>query len=223
MKIKDFKEQLKNEQFDIPDVLDNIREIAYKKEFKNTNVRKFNFKIVFSLTPVLCVLILGFFLIPKLSTGSDPYAPESAEFVSPENENINPESPDGVNPEDIPGVTEKEEPEQVANAYNAAEYALYSAYYDDNEIPSSLLDKITLPNDCLENQNCLVKFNNSENNLYFLSKEQFNYLNDYLIDNPTASIDEIYSNVSSKFNISEDNFHIILNAYTFVKEKIGDK
>lgn len=215
MKIKDFKEQLKNEQFDIPDVLDNIREIAYKKEFKNTTVRKFNFKIVFSLTPVLCVLILGFFLIPKLSTGSDPYAPKSAELSSPENENIN--------PEDIPGETEKEEPDQVANAYNAAEYTLYSAYYNDNEIPSSLLDKITLPNGCHESQECLVKFNNSENNLYFLSKEQFNYLNDYLINNPTASIDEIYSNVSSKFNISEDNFHIILNAYTFVKEKKGDK
>lgn len=223
MKIKDFKEQLKNEQFDIPDVLDNIREIAYKKEFKKTNVRKFNFKIAFSLTPVLCILILGFFLMPQLTTGSDPYAPESAEFVSPENENINPESPNGITPEEIPGVTEKENPQQETNAYDTAEYVLYSAYYDDNEIPSSLLDTITLPNDCHESQECLVEFNSSESKLYFLSKEQFNYLNDYLIDNPTSSIEEIYTNISSKFNISEDNLYIILNAYTFIKEKIGDK
>ena len=37
MKVKDFKTQLKNEHLDIPNVLDNIKNIAYSAEYLNAH------------------------------------------------------------------------------------------------------------------------------------------------------------------------------------------
>ena len=221
MKIKDFKEQLKSEQYDIPDVLDNIREVAYKKEFNKPKERKVYFKITFSLAPVLCLLVLGIFLFPKLSTGSDPFSPQSAEFASPEDDvSNNQEEKETPSPSETP-ESGNIQLEDVTNEYDIAEYVLYSAYFKNEEIPSSLLEEITLPNNCSESHECLVKFNDSS--LYFLTDEQFDYLSNYLTNNPEVNIEEIYDVLSTKFNITEDNLYTIFNAYVFINEKKGNE
>ena len=87
MKVKDFKMQLKNEHLDIPNVLDNIKNVAYNAEFKpKTKQSYFKLNTFLKYSISFCLfIILGVILIPNLSNPG-AQMPESASPDTPSSE-----------------------------------------------------------------------------------------------------------------------------------------
>lgn len=74
MKIKTFKQNLKQESYDIPDVLEKIKPIAYSKEYHIQERRQSVFKNLIQLVPVMTVFTICLLVLFNLDKNS--YLPE---------------------------------------------------------------------------------------------------------------------------------------------------
>ena len=68
MKIKMFKQQLRDEKFDIPNVLDKIKPLAYEMEYPLQPKKSFFLKSILQLVPVLTVFTICIFVLNRSYT-----------------------------------------------------------------------------------------------------------------------------------------------------------
>lgn len=67
MKIKTFKNQIKNENYDIPDVLEKIKPIAYTTKYHTEPKKHVFFNNLLQLVPVMTVFTICLFVLFNLN------------------------------------------------------------------------------------------------------------------------------------------------------------
>lgn len=203
MKVKDFKTQLKNEHLDIPNVLDNIKNIAYSAEYKphkKQSYFKLNTFLKYSISFCLFIII-GILLIPTLNNPGTS-APESNMPESPSSEQEqHTESPENGKP---------------ARLYNLSQYEIdiYNSYWKND------YQSVTEPFDTIDVLgNSLIKANVDNKEIIILNYEIFNYLKLFILENNDISLDDCLNNIYVNYGLNKDYYETILNAYTFIIEK----
>lgn len=203
MKVKDFKTQLKNEHLDIPNVLDNIKNIAYSAEYKpqkKYSYFKLNTFLKYSISFCL-LIIIGILLIPTLNNPGAS-APEA----------VLPESPSSEQEQ----YTEPPENGKPARLYNLTQYEIdiYNSYWKND------YQSVTEPFDTIDVLgNSLIKANVDNKEIIILNYEIFNYLKLFILENNDISLDDCLNNIYVNYGLNKDYYETILNAYTFIIEK----
>ena len=165
MKVKDFKTQLKNEHLDIPNVLDNIKNVAYNANFvshKKQSYFKLNTFLKYSISFCLFIII-GILLIPTLNNPGAS-APEA----------VFPESPSSEQEQH----TESPENGTPARLYNLTQYEIdiYNSYWKND------YQSVTEPFDTIDVLgNSLIKANVDNKEIIILNYEIFNYLKLFIL------------------------------------------
>lgn len=203
MKVKDFKMQLKNEHLDIPNVLDNIKNVAYNAEFKpKTKQSYFKLNTFLKYSISFCLfIILGVILIPNLSNPG-AQMPESA-------------SPDTPNSE-IEGNLESPEYSDSFKLDNLSkqEIDIYTSYLENNY--SSTIELFENFN---VSGNILLKATINNQDIIVLNYEIFNYIRLSISKNNDISLDECLNDIYINYGLNEQYYETISNAYTFIIEK----
>ena len=203
MKVKDFKMQLKNEHLDIPNVLDNIKNVAYNAEFKpKTKQSYFKLNTFLKYSISFCLfIILGVILIPNLSNPG-AQMPESA-------------SPDTPNSE-IEGNLESPEYGESFKLDNLSkqEIDIYTSYLENNY--SSTIELFENFN---VSGNILLKATINNQDIIILNYEIFNYIRLSISKNNNISLYECLNDIYINYGLNEQYYETISNAYTFIIEK----
>lgn len=195
MKVKDFKTQLKNEHLNIPNVLNNIKNIAYNAEFKQSiKESNFNFNKVFKYSISFCLLlIIGIFVIPNLGL----FNPGGAVAES--------------------AIPKAEQPEQDTSNFDSIstyEIDIYSSYYENNyHSDIELFENIEVSG------NTLLKAKFDEVLIIILNYEIFNHLRLYIHENNGATFENCLNEIYITYGLNEEYYETIYNAYKFIIEK----
>lgn len=203
MKVKDFKMQLKNEHLDIPNVLDNIKNVAYNAEFKpKTKQSYFKLNTFLKYSISFCLfIILGVILIPNLSNPG-AQMPESASPDTPSSE--------------IEGNLESPEYGESFKLDNLSkqEIDIYTSYLENNY--SSTIELFENFN---VSGNILLKATINNQDIIILNYEIFNYIRLSISKNNNISLDECLNDIYINYGLNEQYYETISNAYTFIIEK----
>ena len=203
MKVKDFKMQLKNEHLDIPNVLDNIKNVAYNAEFKpKTKQSYFKLNTFLKYSISFCLfIILGVILIPNLSNPG-AQMPESASPDTPSSEiEGNLESPENSESFKLDNLSKQEI--DIYTSYLANNYSSTIELFENFNVAGNVLLKATI-----HNQDIII-----------LNYEIFNYIRLSISKNNNISLDECLNDIYINYGLSEQYYETISNAYTFIIEK----
>ena len=203
MKVKDFKMQLKNEHLDIPNVLDNIKNVAYNAEFKpKTKQSYFKLNTFLKYSISFCLfIILGVILIPNLSNPG-AQMPESASPDTPSSEiEGNLESPENSESFKLDNLSKQEI--DIYTSYLANNYSSTIELFENFNVSGNVLLKATI-----NNQDIII-----------LNYEIFNYIRLSISKNNNISLDECLNDIYINYGLSEQYYETISNAYTFIIEK----
>lgn len=203
MKVKDFKMQLKNEHLDIPNVLDNIKNVAYNAEFKpKTKQSYFKLNTFLKYSISFCLfIILGVILIPNLSNPG-AQMPESASPDTPSSE--------------IEGNLESPEYGESFKLDNLSkqEIDIYTSYLENNYSSTiELFENLNVSG------NILLKATINNQDIIILNYEIFNYIRLSISKNNNISLDECLNDIYINYGLNEQYYETISNAYTFIIEK----
>lgn len=193
MKIKTFKQQLKNEVFDIPNVLDKIKPLAYQKEYQiNLNKGSF-FKTLIQLVPVvtvfaICLLVLTKNFNNKPQVHEDPYDANylaQNEIYNTYFKNLDPAS---------------ECPSSPMQSFNSAK------------------KDCTAGNYCM-----WVLENEGKDNFLIIDEIVFDYIINYMAENKNCTSIDIVKATKEKYAIPEKDAYTIRNAYDYIKNNYNAK
>lgn len=187
MKIKMFKQQLRDEKFDIPNVLDKIKPLAYEMEYPLQPKKSFFFKNILQLVPVLtvftiCILVLNRSYINKTS------AP--GEVVNYENYVNQAMLYDSY----IQNLVTDEPASNFKNAPEAARKDCTSGNY------------------CM-----WVFDNDDQSNFMIVDEDVFDYIVNYMKENKNCTLIDTIKVTREKYSIPESETYTIRNAYEYIK------
>lgn len=193
MKIKTFKQSLRNENYDIPNVLEQIKPIAYNKEYpviKNKTSFLNNFLQLIPVMTVFAICLLVVFNLEKPTVSEN--------------------NPSECMPE--PDQSSKENPsEQKINLYST---------YITNFIGQS--GKIK-PEEASYSQydNCyMFEIEVSGSSYLVVNETVFNYLLLYVRDNSSTTVINAVDEVKNKFSIPDEEAYAISDAYNYIKNNV---
>lgn len=187
MKIKMFKQQLRDEKFDIPNVLDKIKPLAYEMEYPLQPKKSFFFKNILQLVPVLtvftiCILVLNRSYINKTSV--------PGEVVNYENYVNQAMLYDSY----IQNLVTDEPASNFKNAPEAARKDCTSGNY------------------CM-----WVFDNDDQSNFMIVDEDVFDYIVNYMKENKNCTLIDTIKVTREKYSIPESETYTIRNAYEYIK------
>lgn len=199
MKVKDFKTQIKNEQLDIPNILDNIKNVAYNAEFKKVTKKSFfKLNLILKYSFGACfLLIVGTILLPNILIGQ----PGNETLESPESEPPREENSGEIDSEKYKTLSEDE-------------IIIYSSYYEKNY--TAVFDQYK---QISISGNLLIEATHNNNEIIILNYEIFNYLKQLILDNNNISVNNCFNTLSSIYGLPNECYTSVKNAYIFICEK----
>ncbi len=216
MKIKDFKKQIKEENYDIPNVLEKIKPIADEKEFAVLYRSEHKMKFIFRSIQTACLVIICGIIV--VSAGMNNFHTKG-EAKLPEDNML------GENQEAGGMVGEAS---NGAQNISSEEMKIFDYYVSINEAKTSENQELDgasyqtygiteISGDCGNDgtPSCLV-LNQKGTVRYVITYNQFVYLQEYIASHANESAVKICNDIAKEFNISSDYYYAISDAYNYI-------
>lgn len=199
MKIKTFKNLIKNEKYDIPDVLEKIKPYANEAEYHIEKRKSLFFKNLLQLVPVMTVFTICLLVLFNLEETVPQSEPKSF-------------NGDDIAPGDTPSITPID---------------FFDSYYEDKNFEMSGANPYSdfstsgsITKECSSDDYCMWKISENDSSTLVVDEEIFNYLLSYIKDNPNCTLIDAVDNVKNKFSISEDKVYAISDAYKYINNNL---
>lgn len=196
MKIKAFKNLIKNESYDIPDVLEKIKPYANEAEYHIEKRKSVFFKNLLQLVPVMTVFTICLLVLFNLERTVPQSKPKSF-------------NGDDIAPGDTPSITPID---------------IFDSYYDDTNSETSVANPYSnfstsgnITKECSSDDYCMWKIDEKDSTTLVVDEEIFNYLLTYIKDNPNCTLIDAVDNVKNKFSIPNEKIYTISDAYNYIK------
>lgn len=190
MKIKTFKNQIKNENYDIPNVLEKIKPIAYNTKYHVEERKHLFLKNLLQLVPVMTVFAICLLVLFNLDRTIPQDLPENPGEKEPY-EGL-------IKPEDIYNIYTKNSEPNIA--------------FFSEHVPSFNISK-----ECHSDEYCMWVIDENDTTTLVVDEEIFNYLSSYINDNKECTLIDAVNNVKEKFSIPDEEIYAISDAYNYIK------
>lgn len=198
MKIKTFKNLIKNEKYDIPDVLEKIKPYANNAEYHIEKRKSLFFKNLLQLVPVMtvfaiCLVVL--FNLEETSIKSEPKSYHEGEIA----------------PEDIQPIIITQT--NIFDSYLEKSKETYSASSIET---SDFSGNDYINKECPSNNYCMWVISENDSTTLVVDDVVFNYLLTYINDNKGCTIIEAVDTTKKEFSIPDDETYAVCNAYNYI-------
>lgn len=187
MKIKMFKQQLRDEKFDIPNVLDKIKPLAYEMEYPLQPKKSFFLKNILQLVPVLTVFTICILVLNRSYTNKTSAPGEVANYENYVNQTILYDSYIQNLATDAPASNFKSTPEAARKDCTSGNYCMW------------------------------VFDNDDESNFMIVDEDVFDYIVNYMKENKNCTLIDTIKVTREKYSIPESETYTIRNAYEYIK------
>ncbi len=187
MKIKMFKQQLRDEKFDIPNVLDKIKPLAYEMEYPLQPKKSFFLKSILQLVPVLTVFTICIFVLNRSYTNKASVPGEVVNYENYVNQTMLYDSYIQNLVTDEPASNFKNAPEAARKDCTSGNYCMW------------------------------VFDNDDQSNFMIVDEDVFDYIVNYMKENKNCTLIDAIKVTREKYSIPESETYTIRNAYEYIK------
>ena len=187
MKIKMFKQQLRDEKFDIPNVLDKIKPLAYEMEYPLQPKKSFFLKSILQLVPVLTVFTICIFVLNRSYTNKASVPGEVVNYENYVNQTMLYDSYIQNLVTDEPASNFKNAPEAARKDCTSGNYCVW------------------------------VFDNDDQSNFMIVDEDVFDYIVNYMKENKNCTLIDAIKVTREKYSIPESETYTIRNAYEYIK------
>ncbi len=187
MKIKMFKQQLRDEKFDIPNVLDKIKPLAYEMEYPLQPKKSFFLKSILQLVPVLTVFTICILVLNRSYTNKASVPGEVVNYENYVNQTMLYDS----------YIQNLVTDEPASNFKN---------------VPEAAIKDCTSGNYCM-----WVFDNDDQSNFMIVDEDVFDYIVNYMKENKNCTLIDAIKVTREKYSIPESETYTIRNAYEYIK------
>lgn len=187
MKIKMFKQQLRDEKFDIPNVLDKIKPLAYEMEYPLQPKKSFFLKSILQLVPVLTVFTICIFALNRSYTNKASVPGEVVNYENYVNQTMLYDSYIQNLVTDEPASNFKNAPEAARKDCTSGNYCMW------------------------------VFDNDDQSNFMIVDEDVFDYIVNYMKENKNCTLIDAIKVTREKYSIPESETYTIRNAYEYIK------
>ena len=187
MKIKMFKQQLRDEKFDIPNVLDKIKPLAYEMEYPLQPKKSFFLKSILQLVPVLTVFTICILVLNRSYTNKASVPGEVVNYENYVNQTMLYDSYIQNLVTDEPASNFKNAPEAARKDCTSGNYCMW------------------------------VFDNDDQSNFMIVDEDVFDYIVNYMKENKNCTLIDAIKVTREKYSIPESETYTISNAYEYIK------
>ena len=187
MKIKMFKQQLRDEKFDIPNVLDKIKPLAYEMEYPLQPKKSFFLKSILQLVPVLTVFTICIFVLNRSYTNKASVPGEVVNYENYVNQTMLYDSYIQNLVTDEPASNFKNAPEAARKDCTSGNYCMW------------------------------VFDNDDQSNFMIVDEDVFDYIVNYMKENKNCTLIDAIKVTREKYSIPDSDTYTIRNAYEYIK------
>ncbi len=187
MKIKMFKQQLRDEKFDIPNVLDKIKPLAYEMEYPLQPKKSFFLKSILQLVPVLTVFTICILVLNRSYTNKASVPGEVVNYENYVNQTMLYDSYIQNLVTDEPASNFKNAPEAARKDCTSGNYCMW------------------------------VFDNDDQSNFMIVDEDVFDYIVNYMKENKNCTLIDAIKVTREKYSIPESETYTIRNAYEYIK------
>lgn len=187
MKIKMFKQQLRDEKFDIPNVLDKIKPLAYEMEYPLQPKKSFFLKSILQLVPVLTVFTICIFVLNRSYTNKASVPGKVVNYENYVNQTMLYDSYIQNLVTDEPASNFKNAPEAARKDCTSGNYCMW------------------------------VFDNDDQSNFMIVDEDVFDYIVNYMKENKNCTLIDAIKVTREKYSIPESETYTIRNAYEYIK------
>ena len=187
MKIKMFKQQLRDEKFDILNVLDKIKPLAYEMEYPLQPKKSFFLKSILQLVPVLTVFTICIFVLNRSYTNKASVPGEVVNYENYVNQTMLYDSYIQNLVTDEPASNFKNAPEAARKDCTSGNYCMW------------------------------VFDNDDQSNFMIVDEDVFDYIVNYMKENKNCTLIDAIKVTREKYSIPESETYTIRNAYEYIK------